>query len=155
MEAGASTVPLMKAPVVVPKPPGSGTAPMAKTGGPTQNLPKATVQLAKSPGTQTLNRPPAVAAAAAPRQDTGPLEEERDPETGLAPLAVVCTFLALALMALNLFGTDKWFSAPEGTSLFMVPEPPNASWEKANDDGSGTYTSNFQSMLKDASKNFD
>ena len=43
MVAGASTVPLTKAPVVVAKAPGAGATPVAKTGGPTQNLPKATV----------------------------------------------------------------------------------------------------------------
>jgi hypothetical protein len=160
VEAGASTVPLTKAPVVVPKPPGSGTAPMAKTGGPTQNLPKATVQLAKSPGTQALGKG-GVPAPAAParREESGPVEEERDPEAGLAPLAIVCAFLAIALLALGIFGADRGegtilnFTAPEGTSAYMVPEAPKADWETRNPDGS--YTSTFQAKLKEDSKNFD
>jgi hypothetical protein len=157
VEAGASTVPLSKAPVVVPKAPGSGTAPMAKTGGPTQNLPKATVQLAKSPSTQALGKggiatPPSAPAKRA-GEESAPMEEERDPEAGLAPLAIVCTVLALALMALNIFGSDRAFSADIGSdSPFMVPIAPHTPWETKNDDG--TYTSNFTSQLKEITNKF-
>jgi hypothetical protein len=155
VEAGASTVPLSKAPSVVPKPPGSGTAPMAKTGGPTQSLPKATVQLAKGPGTQALARPPVPAAAPA-RSDSGPVEEERDPEAGLAPLAIVCALLAIGLGVLTFFGADRGegFTANPGeTHPLMLQAAPAAGWEK--DDGNGNYTSTFQVDLKEASKNFD
>ena len=166
VEAGASTVPLSKAPgVVAPKPAGgSGTAPIAKTGGPTQNLPKATVQLSKSPApaTQPLNKggvaSPAAPAVPARRPSTGEdsaaLDDDRDPEAGLAPLAVVCTVLAIGLMALNLFGSDKHFVADQGVeSPFLVPDRPRASWEKLNADG--TYTSNFKTELKNITNNFD
>lgn len=156
VEAGASTVPLTKAPgVVAPKPGGSGTAPIAKTGGPTQNLPKATVQLSKSPATQALGKGGAVPAAPARRpQDSAMLEEERDPEAGLAPLAVVCTVLALALMALNLLGSDRAFFADPGVeSPFMVPAAPLTPWEKPT--GDGNYTSSFQTELKKITDKFE
>lgn len=158
VEAGASTVPLTKAPVVVPKAPGSGTAPMAKTGGPTQNLPKATVQLSKSPGTQPMAKG-GVAAPASPAkraQDSAMLEEERDPEAGLAPLAVVCTVLALGLMALNLLGSDRAFYADPGVeSPFMVPAAPMVKWEKETEPGSHTYTSSFNTELKAITDKFE
>ena len=159
VEAGASTVPLNKAPTVVPKPPGSGTSPMAKAGGPTQNLPKATVQLAKAPGTQVLAKPgaamPAAAAPARRGEDSAVIEDDRDPEAGLAPLAVVCTVLALALMALNIFGSDRsGFTVDEGTeSLFMVPVEPRVDWETKNPDG--TYSSTFNTKLQSITNKFE
>lgn len=163
VEAGASTVPLTKAPgVVAPKPAaGSGTAPIAKTGGPTQNLPKATVQLSKSPtpATQPLNKGGVASPAAAPaRRPTGEessaLDDDRDPEAGLAPLAVVCTVLAIGLMALNLLGSDKFFFADPGVeSPFMVPAAPLTPWEQPN--GDGTYSSSFKSELKKITNNLE
>lgn len=157
VEAGASTVPLTKAPSVVPKPPGAGTSPVAKTGGPTQSLPKATVQLAKSPGTQPIVKagaPPPAAAAAKRGDESAVLEDERDPEAGLAPLAVLCTLMAVALMGINLLSTDRWFSAdPTEDSAFMVPTAPHVDWEK--DDGEGNFTSTFNTKLKEITKNFE
>jgi hypothetical protein len=155
MEAGASTVPLAKAPGAPPKPPGSGTAPMAKTGtpgGPTQALPKATVQLAK--GTQPMAKgglaaPAAAAPARQAGQDSAPLYDEKDPEAGLAPLAIVCTLLALALMTVNLLGSEKFFSTTPGeTSAFTVPTLEKPSWEQENLDQPGTYRGNYDEELK-------
>ena len=162
VEAGASTVPLTKAPVVVAKPGGGGAA-VAKTGGPTQNLPKATVQLAKSPGTQVLAKPGLVTPPSAPAkrgdEDSGSqmIEDDRDPEAGLAPLAVVCTVLALALMALNIFGSDRagFYAEPGSDSPFMVPQAPLTPWEKESEPGSGQFTSTFSTELKRITDKFE
>lgn len=159
VEAGASTVPLSKAPAV-PKAP--GTAPLVKTGGPTQNLPKATVQLAR--GTQPMAGKTGVtlpatgaATAAKPRVapvESAPLYEEKDPEAGLAPLAVVCTVLAIGVMALNLLGSDRaFFANPGETSSFMVPPPEIPAWEQS--DGVGGYTSSFTSELRKISSKYE
>ena len=154
MEAGASTVPLAKAPGAPPKPPGSGTSPLAKAapGGPTQNLPKATVQLAKSTQPMAkggISAPATAAPARQTGQDSAPLYDEKDPEAGLAPLAIVCTLLALALMAVNLLGSEKFFSTPAGeTSAFTVPALEKPSWEQENPDKPGTYRSTYEDDLK-------
>ena len=157
MEAGASTVPLSKAPTV-PKAP--GTAPLVKTGGPTQNLPKATVQLSK--GTQPMAGKTGVtmpSAAGTPAKrpapvESAPLYEEKDPEAGLAPLAVVCTVLAIGVMALNLLGSDRaFFANPGETSSFMVPPPEIPAWEQS--DGVGGYTSSFTSELRKISSKYE
>ena len=148
-------MPLAKAPGAPPKPPGSGTAPMSKTGapgGPTQNLPKATVQLAKSTQPMAKGAIAAPASAAPARnagQDSAKLYDEKDPEAGLAPLAIVCTMLALALMAVNLLGSEKFFATPPGeTSAFTVPALDNPNWEKENPDQPGTYRSTYDDDLK-------
>jgi hypothetical protein len=125
---------------------------MSKTGGPTQNLPKATVQLAK--GTQPMAKggisaPATAAPARQAGQDSAPLYDEKDPEAGLAPLAIVCTLLALALMAVNLLGSEKFFSTPPGeTSAFTVPSLEKPSWEQENPDQPGTYRSTYEEDLK-------
>jgi hypothetical protein len=160
VEAGASTVPLTKAPVVVAKPPGTGAPPSAKAGGPTQNLPKATVQLAKSPGTQVMAKSAIATPPSAPVKrgdESTVIEDDRDPEAGLAPLAVVCTVLALALMALNIFGSDRagFYAEPGSDSPFMVPQAPLTPWEKETEPGSGKYTSTFNTELKKISDKFD
>jgi hypothetical protein len=161
VEAGASTVPLTKAPSVVPKAPAGGTSPMAKAGGPTQNLPKATVQLAKSPGTQVVAKSGIATPPSAPVKRGGEestiIEDERDPEAGLAPLAVVCTVLALALMALNLFGSDRagFYAEPGSDSPFMVPQAPLTPWEKETAPGSGEYQSSFNAELKKITDKFE
>lgn len=163
VEAGASTVPLSKAPVVVAKAPGAG-APVAKAGGPTQNLPKATVQLAKSPGTQQMAGGGIVTPPSAPVKRAGEegaaLEDERDPEAGLAPLAIVCTVLAAVLMVLNLFGTDAprfggpgYAADPGQDHPLMVPGAPMVPWEK--DNGDGTTTSTFTTTLKANTDKFE
>lgn len=157
MEAGASTVPLAKAPGAPPKPPGSGTSPMAKAvpAGPggTQALPKATVQLAK--GTQPMAKggitaPATAAPAKQAGQDSAPLYDEKDPEAGLAPLAIVCSILAAALMFVNLAGSEMIFSAQEDSdaSAFKVPSLAPQSWEQENPDKPGTYRSTFDEDLK-------
>jgi len=152
-EAGATTVPLSKVPAA-PKPPGAG-APAGKAG-PTQALPKATVQLAK--GTQPMARPAAGAGAAAaakrPSAQDEPLYEEKDPEAGLAPLAVVCTVLALALMSLSLLSSDRvFFANPGEESSFMVPAPNIQAWEQSN--GDGTFVSTFNKTLKDLTSKYE
>ncbi len=149
VEAGATTSPLAKAPVG-PKPVGSVSTPVAKTVGPTQQLPKATVQLSKNTTPlakqQPMVTPPSAPVKRAAEQDTN--FEEKDPEAGLAPLAVLCMVLALALMAVNLLGTDKAFFAEKGQeSSFMVPAPEDPTWEKPNQQD-GTHTSSFPTEIK-------
>ena len=141
---------------MVPKAP--GTAPLVKTGGPTQNLPKATVQLAK--GTQPMagktgvTMPSSLPAKRPAAAESAPLYEEKDPEAGLAPLAVVCTVLAIGVMALNLLGSDRaFFANPGETSSFMVPPPEIPAWEQS--DGVGGYTSSFTSELRKISSKYE
>ena len=113
----------------------------------TQAMPKATVQLNK--GTQPMARPAATASPAVkrPAVEDEPLYEEKDPEAGLAPLAVVCTLLALALMGLSLLGSDRvFFANPGETSSIMVPPPEIQKWEEPV--GDGTYVSSFNKTLK-------
>lgn len=122
---------------------------------PTQSLPKATVQLAKS--TVPMAKPGSVTPPSAPaRQQSGEEEyyEEKDPEAGLTPLAVVCMVLALALMAVNLLGTDRAFFADKGTeSSFLVPAPDDPAWEQKQPDG--THQSTFSSKLAEVTKKLD
>ncbi len=148
VEAGATTSPLAKAPGG-PRPPGTISTPMGKPVGPTQQLPKATVQLSKNTTPlskqQPMVTPPSAPVKRASEQDTH--FEEKDPEAGLAPLAVLCMVLALALMAVNLLGSDKAFFAEKGQeSSFMVPAPEDPTWEKLNQQD-GTHTSSFTSEL--------
>lgn len=159
VEAGATTVPLAPKPPVA-KPSGSGTAPMAKgapTPGPTTSqLPKATVKLqqttpmAKGPG---IAAPPSapVKRAAAVEEDY----EEKDPEAGLVPLAVVCSVLAAAVMALSLLSTDKMgFAAADGESSgMMVPASNDPKWEEKQLDG--THISTFDKTLKAVTSKFE
>jgi hypothetical protein len=133
---------------------------VAKTGGPTQSLPKATVQLAKSPGTQVLAKPgvsPGGMATGRAEDEGAAMEDERDPEAGLAPLAVLCMLLALALMALNIFGSDRagFYAEPGSESPFMVPQAPLVKWEKETPPGSGKYVSSFSAEIKEATNKFD
>lgn len=80
--------------------------------------------------------------------------DEKDPEAGLAPLAVVCMILAIALMGVNLLGTDKAFFAEKGSeSAFMVPAPDNPAWEVKQDDGS--HKSTFSTKLSEITKKLD
>ncbi len=162
VEAGAATVPLAKGPAAPPKPGGTGTSPMAKGGAAgTQALPKATVQLAK--GTQPMAKgaggspaalaTPPSAPARRPQQDADDGLDEKDPEAGLAPLAIVCTVLAIVLMAVNLLGSEKFFSTPPGeTSSFTVPAAERPNWEQENPDAPGTYRSTFDKELQDIRK---
>lgn len=151
VEAGAATVPLAKTPGA-PKPPVQG-APVAPRPGPTQLLPKATVQLAK--GTTPLAKQGSAAAPSGIAATRGAEEEEfyeeKDPEAGLAPLAVACLFLALALMGFNLLGTDKAFFAEKGSeSPFMVPAADDPAWEQKQPDG--THKSTFSTKLDEIAK---
>ncbi len=142
IEAGAATVPLAKSPGP-PKPPGAG-APAAKPG-PTQMLPKATVQLTTGPASMPSQSP------VKQRAEQEEYEEERDPEAGFAPLAVACLFLALALMGVNLLGTDKAFASEKGSeSPFMVPASDDPAWEQKQPDGS--HKSMFNTKLEEITK---
>ena len=123
---------------------------MAKPG-PTQMLPKATVQLAK--GTVPLNKGTVTPPSAPTKERTEREEfyEEKDPEAGLAPLAVVCMILSLALMAVNLLATDRAFFAEKGSeSPFMVPAAEDPAWEQKQPDG--THKSTFSTKLGDITK---
>ncbi|MCE9519831.1 MAG: hypothetical protein K8R87_09800, partial [Verrucomicrobia bacterium] len=150
VEAGASTVPLTKGPSA-PKPLSLGVAPGAKPG-PTQALPQATVQLGKSTVPLAKQGTPLSAPV---KQRTAQEEyvDEKDPEAGLAPLAVVCMILSIALMGVNLLGTDKAFFDEKGDSAFMVPAPNDPAWEVKQSDGS--HKSTFSTKLSEITKKLD
>ena len=96
--------------------------------------------------------PPSAPVKRASEQEN--LFEEKDPEAGLAPLAVLCMVLALALMGINLLGSDKAFFAEKGQeSSFMVPAPDDPTWEKSNQDG--THTTTFPAKLKEYSSKYE
>jgi hypothetical protein len=150
IEAGAATVPLAKSPGGPPKAPGG--APGAKPG-PTQMLPKATVQL--TAGAAPAAKPGvAVTPPSAPvkqREEPEEYYEEKNPEAGLAPLAVACMFLAVALMGVNLLGTDKaFFAERDSESPFMVPAADDPAWEQKQPDG--THKSMFSTKLDEITK---
>ncbi len=152
IEAGATTVPLSKSPIA-PKPLSPGVAPGAKPG-PTQALPQATVQLAK--GTVPLAKKGVTPPSAPVKQRTVQQEyiDEKDPEAGLAPLAVICLILSIALMGVNLLGTDKAFFAEKGSeSAFMVPAPDDPAWEVKQPDGS--HKSTFSTKLGEITRKLD
>ncbi len=87
----------------------------------------------------------------APSLDNAPLYEEKDPEAGLTPLAVVCSVLAVVLVFMSFLtiAPDKFnlFSALKGESTaIMVPAREVPKWEKAS--STGGYTSSFGDELK-------
>jgi len=160
VEAGATTVPLSapKPPLTAPK--GSGTAPMAKgaaigAGANTSQLPKATVKLQQTnpmAKQQQVTPPSAPVKRAAVEPDS--IYEEKDPEAGLMPLAVLCSILAVVVMAVSLLGTDKAFFANEGeSSAFMVPPPSDPKWEEKQVDG--THVNTFNKTLTAISSKFE
>jgi hypothetical protein len=130
---------------------------MAKTpGSPTQQLPKATVQLAKGTGPMAGGgagargavTPPSAPVKRPQQADNTPLYEETDPEAGLAPLAILCTVFAVGVMCLNLLGSDSAFAAAAGeSSAIMVPAADNPYWE-VRDTTTGTYKNQFTTELK-------
>lgn len=82
------------------------------------------------------------------RAEESAVYEEKDPEAGLAPLAIVCTVLAMVLMCLNLLGSDRAFYAEPGQeSAFMVPPPVIQKWETPSPAGDGTFVSEFNKTL--------
>lgn len=85
------------------------------------------------------------------------LEDEKDPEAGLAPLAVVCFVLALGLMLVNMFATDKVVGSSAEDhgmmSKFMVPRDKSPAWEERQLDG--THINKFDKYLGDLKKKFD
>lgn len=128
---------------------------MAKQG-PTQMLPKATVQLAK--GTTPLAKSPAPVtppSAPAKRTEDDTIYEEKDPEAGLAPLAILCMVLAIALLGVNLLGTDgaKLYANPGESSAFLVPASEDPPWEQRQQDG--THKSTFSTKLTEVTKKLD
>lgn len=137
------------------KVPAAPTVPGAKPGpGPTQSLPKATVQLGK--GTVPLAKQGATPPSAPVKQRTSQDEfiDEKDPEAGLMPLAVVCMIMSILLMAVNLLGTDNKFYAEKGIeSAFMVPAPDDPAWEIKQPDG--THRSTFSTKLGEITKKLD
>lgn len=148
VEAGASTVPLSKAPGAPPKAPGG--APASKAG-PTQALPKATVQLAK--GTQPMAKgagvatPPSAPVKRTAQDDS--LYEEKDPEAGLAPLAIVCMVLAALLGLANIVGSGRYMYTQLGEqSNFTVPIRNPAPWEREKDEQPDSYRSEFSTEIK-------
>ena len=142
VEAGAPTVPLQKGP---PRPPGSGTGPMAGAAAP---LPKATVKLAP---TQVMQRPSISAPPSAPVKrsaaaDAEQFYEEKDPEAGLVPLSVICFVLSAILMAVQMFGADAVKDDPTGESPIMVPSAAAQSWESRSII-TGVWTNKFKDTL--------
>ncbi len=120
----------------------------------TAQLPKATVKLQQtSPmAKQQITPPSAPVKRAAVEQDS--IYEEKDPEAGLMPLAVLCSILAVIVMSLSLLGTDKAFFANEGeTSALMVPPPSDPKWEEKQVDGS--HVSTFNKTLAAVSSKFE
>jgi len=106
------------------------------------------VQLAK--GTQGMGKSVSMSPPSAPlkRAEDSGVYEEKDPEAGLAPLAIVCTVLALVLMCLNLLGSDRAFYAEPGQeSAFMVPPPQIPKWETPSSAGDGTHLTAFDKTL--------
>ncbi len=59
------------------------------------------------------------------------------------PLSVVCLVASVALLVIQMLGTDKIASSPD--SLLMAPPPVTAKWEVHNADG--TWTNNFARYL--------
>ena len=128
----------------------------AGPGATTAQLPKATVKLQQT-------SPMAKGAAIAP-QPTAAVKrapaaeedyEEKDPEAGLVPLAIVCSVLAALVMVVTLLGTDKaGFAANDGeNSALMVPPANDPKWEQKQLDGS--HISTFAKTLKDITAKFD
>ncbi len=149
VEGGVATVPLGRAPVA-PSPLSPGVKP-----GPTQALPQATVQLGK--GTVPMVKhgitPPSAPVKQRAAQDE--YFDDKDPEAGLAPLAVVCMILSIFLMGINVLSTDKaGFFADKGSeSAFMVPAPADPAWEVKQPDGS--HKSTFPTKLSEITKKLD
>ena len=120
--------------------------------GPTQQLPKATVQLAKN--TVPMTKAPAVTPPSAPVRRAVEQEEdyeEKDPDAGLTPLAIVSLLMSVALMVISLFTWDKpqFFASPAGDGLMdviKVPAPALPEWEKEQPDG--THVSTYNKLLE-------
>ena len=123
-------------------------------GATTAQLPKATVKLQQ---TTPMAKGAAIAAQPSAPQKRAAEEdyEEKDPEAGLMPLAVVCSVLAAVVMALSLLSTDKaGFSAPDGeNSAFMAPPANDPKWEEKQPDG--THINTFEKTLKAVTSKFE
>lgn len=143
------TAPLSKAPSA-PRAavPGAGTGPMA--GSATGALPKATVKLQQ---TQPMARSPMAAPPSAPVKRAAAAEsqqfyeDEKDPEAGLVGMSVLCLVAAVALMAVQMLGSDQITSAPVGqASALMVPGDEKVSWETYNP-VTKVWTNKFKEVL--------
>lgn len=151
VETGATTAPLTK-PVsaAAPKVPGAttGTAPLSSS--PAASLPKATVKLqqtqpmaAARPG---IGAPPSapLKRAPAPAEAKQFHDDDKDPEAGLMPLSAICFVLSVALLVLQMLGSDK--IAAQDNSALMVPHSMPAKWETYNRDD-GSWTNRFANQL--------
>jgi hypothetical protein len=135
METGATTAPLSKP--GAPRPPGAaGTAPLspAAPGTGTGALPKATVKLQP---TQPMARPTVSAPPSAPVKrsaaaDSQQFYEEKDPDQGLLPLSIVCLLASIALLLIQMYGSDNLpqFMPRSLASFLDVPAPQYKDWEK-------------------------
>ena len=119
-------------------------------GSATGALPKATVKLqqtqpmARSPMAPPPSAPIKRAAAADSQQF---YEDEKDPEAGLVGMSVLCLVAAVALMAVQMLGSDKVMVAPAGqASALMVPSDEKVSWEEYNP-ATEQWTSKFKTVL--------
>lgn len=144
------TAPLSKAPSA-PRGavPGVGTGPLA--GSATGALPKATVKLQQTQPMQVrspMAAPPSAPvkrAAAAESQQF--YEDEKNPEAGLAGMSILCLVAAVALMAVQMLGSDKVMSAHPGeVSALMVPADEKVAWESYNP-ATQQWTNKFKEAL--------
>lgn len=124
-------------------------------GATTAQLPKATVKLQQ---TSPMAKGAGIAAQPAAPQKKAAVEEdyeEKDPEAGLMPLAVVCSVLAALVMAISLLSTDKaGFTAPDGeNSALMAPPANDPKWEEKQPDG--THINTFEKTLKVVTAKFE
>jgi hypothetical protein len=113
----------------------------AAPGSGTSNLPKATVKLQQ---TQPMARPSVSAPPSAPVKRTAAADsqqfyEEKDPEDGLVVPAVLCFILSLALMGVQMLGSDRVASGPNPP---MVPEAKPQTWEMPHEQGK--WVNNFK-----------
>ncbi len=119
-------------------------------GSATSSLPKATVKLQQTqPMARAAMAPPPSApikrSAAADSQQF--YEDEKDPEAGLVGMSVLCLVAAVALLVIQMVGSDKVMSAHQGeVSSFMVPADEKVSWESYNP-ATHQWTNKFKEVL--------
>jgi hypothetical protein len=128
--------------------PMAGTGPLAGAGAATSALPKATVKLQQ---TQPMARSPLSAPPSAPIKRTAAADsqqfydDDKDPEAGLVGMSIFCLVVAVVLMAIQLFGSDKVMPARPGeVSAIMVPSDEKVPWESFN-----AVTGEWQNKFKD------
>lgn len=119
-------------------------------GSATGALPKATVKLQQ---TQPMARSPMAAPPSAPVKRAAAAEsqqfyeDEKDPEAGLVGMSVLCLVAAVALMAVQMLGSDQITAAPVGqASALMVPGDEKVSWETYNP-VTKSWTNKFKEVM--------